>query len=72
MNTLSLRPVLALALAAAAALPPAAVQAGPEPKIGTKVRRMYPDFMLPRVDGGMERLSDYRGRKVLLINFASW
>ncbi len=33
---------------------------------------MYPDFLLPTLDGDLGRLSDYRGKKVLLIHFASW
>ena len=32
----------------------------------------HPDFVLPALDGGFARLSDYRGKKVLLIHFASW
>jgi hypothetical protein len=31
-----------------------------------------PDFKLPDLDGKMHRLSDYRGRKVLLAAWASW
>ena len=31
-----------------------------------------PDFELPDLDGTMHRLSDYRGRKVLLSAWASW
>lgn len=31
-----------------------------------------PEFELPDVDGTMHRLSDYRGRKVLLASWASW
>ncbi len=42
------------------------------PQIGTDVGKMYPDFLLPTLDGKTGRLSDYRGKKVLLINFASW
>ncbi len=41
-------------------------------RIGTKVGQMYPDFLLPKLDGDLGRLSDYRGKKVLLIHFASW
>ena len=45
-------------------------------KIGMGVGEMYPDFLLPRVDGdgkpGTLRLSDYRGKKVFLFHFASW
>ena len=33
----------------------------------------YPDFVLPRIDNRKPvSLSDYRGKKVLLIQFASW
>jgi hypothetical protein len=31
-----------------------------------------PDFTLPDLDGVPHRLSDYRGRKVLLVAYASW
>jgi hypothetical protein len=31
-----------------------------------------PDFELPDLDGKLHRLSDYRGRKVLLAAWASW
>ena len=31
-----------------------------------------PDFELPDVNGRMHRLSDYRGKKVLLYAWASW
>ena len=31
-----------------------------------------PDFELPDLSGHMHRLSDYRGKKVLLIAYASW
>jgi hypothetical protein len=31
-----------------------------------------PDFELPDVEGNLHRLSDYRGRKVLLASWASW
>lgn len=47
----------------------------------TKIHRGYrmsvgqphPDFVLPSVDDGEPlQLSDYRGKKVLLLHFASW
>ena len=39
------------------------------PKVGEK----HPDFTLPRIDDGAPvSLSNYRGKKVLLIQFASW
>jgi hypothetical protein len=43
--------------------------AGYAPAVGTR----HPDFTLPNVaDGKPVSLSDYRGKKVLLIQFASW
>ena len=33
---------------------------------------MAPDFELPNRDGEMVRLSDFRGKKVLLLTWASW
>ena len=43
-----------------------------KPKIGRNVGEMYPDFVLPTIDGKEARLSDFRGKKVFLFNFASW
>ncbi len=31
-----------------------------------------PDFTLPDLGGGTVRLSDFRGRRVILFNFSSW
>jgi hypothetical protein len=31
-----------------------------------------PDFTLPDLDGRLHSLSDYRGRKVFLVSWASW
>lgn len=31
-----------------------------------------PDFTLPDLDGQMHSLSDYRGRKIFLVSWASW
>jgi len=31
-----------------------------------------PDFTLPDLDGKMHSLSDYRGRKVFVVSWASW
>ena len=31
-----------------------------------------PDFTLPDVEGKLHSLSDYRGRKILLVAYASW
>ena len=38
-----------------------------------KVGQRHPDFTLPRIDDGAPvSLSNFRGKKVLLIQFASW
>ena len=37
------------------------------------VGKEHPDFALPSIqDGSKIKLSDYRGKKVVLIHFASW
>ncbi len=43
-----------------------------ERSVGTDVGMVHPDLRLPTLDGGFARLSDHRGKKVLLIHFASW
>lgn len=43
-----------------------------ERSMGTDVGMVHPDFRLPTLDGDFGRLSDHRGKKVLLIHFASW
>ena len=36
-------------------------------------REPHPDFVLPSIEDNKPiRLSDYRGKKVLLLHFASW
>jgi hypothetical protein len=42
------------------------------PPLGIRAGQAHPDFMLPKIDGGHGRLSDYRGKKILLFHFASW
>ena len=42
------------------------------PEVGYGKGQMHPDFSLPKVVGGAGKLADYRGKKVLLFNFASW
>ena len=42
------------------------------PDIGMKVGDYFPDFRLPTLDGEIVSLSSFRGRKILLIQFASW
>jgi len=42
-------------------------------EVGTRVGELYPDVALPTIDGErVLRLSELRGRKVLLIEFAAW
>jgi peroxiredoxin len=39
------------------------------PKVGER----HPDFTLPDIDTGKAtKLSDFKGKKVLLVQFASW
>ena len=42
------------------------------PSVGTRRGEVHPDFRLPLADGGFGRLSDYRGKPVVLFHFASW
>ena len=45
----------------------------PEAEVGKQVGQFYPDFELPTIDGASTiRLSELRGKKLLLIEFASW
>ena len=38
-----------------------------------EVGKPHPDFILPSIEDGKQlQLSDYRGKKVLLLHFASW
>jgi peroxiredoxin len=49
-------------------LPVTGLTAAP-PKVGER----HPDFTLPNIDTGKpQKLSDFRGKKVLLVQFASW
>lgn len=43
-----------------------------EPEVGTAQGQQHPDFLLPSLDGGFLRLSDYRGKRIFLFHFASW
>jgi hypothetical protein len=52
-----------------AAGPQQGEEVAPEPPL--RVGEMAPDFALRGVDGGQERLSDYRGRMPIVIEFGS-
>ncbi|QDV08900.1 hypothetical protein Poly30_44550 [Planctomycetes bacterium Poly30] len=44
-----------------------------DPSVWTTPGSRIPDVELPRVDGqGLVRLSDYEGKRLLLLQFASW
>ena len=43
------------------------------PSYPPPVGELHPDFVLPRIDNQLPMsLSQFRGKKLLLINFASW
>ena len=43
------------------------------PSYPPRVGELHPDFVLPRIDNRLPMsLSQFRGKKILLINFASW
>lgn len=59
---------LLLSLASSAFLGPVAVG-----EVGKSPGQIYPDFVLPAIDDRRPvALSDYRGKKVILIEYASW
>ena len=65
-DTLLTTPALLAALALAPATKPAT---GEDVAVG----RPYPQLVLPTLDGSRATsLADFRGQKVLLIEFASW
>lgn len=61
-------------LAFAIAIGPGSVaSAQQEPAYRPAIGKMHPDFRLPSIaDGKPLRLSDFRGKKILLLHFASW
>ncbi len=61
---------LCLALHTVAAAPSADASA---PQVGRKVGNVHPEIVLPSLDDKKTySLSQFRGKKVLLIQFASW
>jgi hypothetical protein len=62
-----------LLLASTAASPQTESLATEPIRVGTQVGERFPDFVLPSLrDGKMTSLSSFRGKKTLLIQFASW
>ena len=64
--------MVALAMVGGIGLAAGPARAGETAYSRIEVGSPHPDFVLPTLDGGYARLSDYRGKKVLLIHFASW
>ena len=64
--------MVALAMGSGFGLTAGQLRAGETAYSRVEVGLPHPDFVLPALDGGFVRLSDYRGKKVLLIHFASW
>jgi hypothetical protein len=63
---------LRLCLAATILAMSATALAQDPPAIGTKTGEMYPDFVLPTVDGEVRQFAEFRGKRILLFHFASW
>ncbi len=62
--------VLAALLLTASAMAAAAAE---DLTIGRSVGQVFPHIVLPSLDGKRTiALSDYRGKKIVLIEFASW
>jgi len=51
---------------------PSPIQRGAGRVIGPQVGQFAPDFALPDLDGTLRRLSDYRGKVVLLNFWSTW
>ena len=64
--------MVALAMGGGMGLTAGLARAGETAYSRIEVGSLHPDFVLPTLDGGFGRLSDHRGKKVLLIQFASW
>lgn len=46
---------------------------GSEVTVGTEMGQLYPDYPLPSLyDGKPISISDFRGKKIILHQFASW
>jgi hypothetical protein len=64
-----MRKPMILALTIFASIPFIAYAAGSNPEPG----QPHPDFIFPAIDDGRPvTLSQFRGQKILLIEFASW
>lgn len=62
-----------LVILAAAACAYASVGPAYSQEYSPRVGKLHGDFTLPAVGGGKAvSLSDFRGKKVLLLHFASW
>jgi hypothetical protein len=56
-----------------AALASGGTVAAAVPVIGKEVGQVYPQVVLPSLDGKRPlALSDFRGKRVILIEYASW
>ena len=67
-----MKEIISIALLASFAAATAAAAAA-MPTVGKDVGQAYPQVVLPGLDGKRSlALSDFRGKKVILIEFASW
>jgi peroxiredoxin len=72
IDLVALARLLNMPLAVAPAHQVLSLAESPEQKSALLTGGMAPDFALPDLSGRTHQLSDYRGRKVLLVTWASW
>jgi len=60
------------AFALSLALMPSVGESSEKLEVGMRPGQVHPDFELPSLGGELVKLSDFAGKKVVLIHFASW
>ena len=72
-RNLKVKPILSAALFLLLVFNAGCLLAQSTDKYSPKPGTVHPEFELPSIDGTqMHKLSDYKGKKLLLFHFASW